>query len=358
EGRLKKMRPSTLLTSAVFQLTPTRTRCELIIISNGKKEKIASGLINPFLAHLKVAQNEIAKGGYSILLEPESGSDATWFTKATMERFVRFVSTPEILERVYTVETEILQIEEAISIQSHDVAHNSDDVCQNVVENLQSKPVVGYTGYKSMSTADEKAIIVYTPGAPLLEAHGPYQHDGNAKLQLLKVLENRKAVLQKEQGMAFARALAAGFDIDIMVPLIAFAECFGAHRLKDACSRFVDLWKRKHETGQWLDIQPSDAVPAQSDFSMVNASGIVLSDALLKHDDSNPMLASQRNGKLNSRDEAGDNQATSGPQECYQNHFPQLVYPPWPVHALPGGQQVFQAYPMQGLPYYQPFLSN
>lgn len=34
-------------------------------------------------------------------------------------RFVRFVSTPEVLERVYTLESEILQIEEAIAIQSN-----------------------------------------------------------------------------------------------------------------------------------------------------------------------------------------------------------------------------------------------
>ena len=32
-------------------------------------------------------------------------------------RFVRFVSTPEVLERVITIESEILQIEDAISIQ-------------------------------------------------------------------------------------------------------------------------------------------------------------------------------------------------------------------------------------------------
>lgn len=36
-----------------------------------------------------------------------------------VNRFVRFVSTPEILERVYTIESEILQIEEAISLQGN-----------------------------------------------------------------------------------------------------------------------------------------------------------------------------------------------------------------------------------------------
>lgn len=35
-------------------------------------------------------------------------------------RFVRFVSTPEVLERVTTIESEILQIEEAICIQGNE----------------------------------------------------------------------------------------------------------------------------------------------------------------------------------------------------------------------------------------------
>ena len=39
-------------------------------------------------------------------------------------------------------------------------------------------------------------------------------------------------MLQKEQGMAFARAVAAGFDIDHMAPLMSFAESFGAFRLR------------------------------------------------------------------------------------------------------------------------------
>lgn len=51
------------------------------------------------------------------------------------------------------------------------------------------------------------------------------------RVQVLKVLETRKKVLQKEQGMAFARAVAAGFQVDDMMPLISFAKSFGASRL-------------------------------------------------------------------------------------------------------------------------------
>ncbi|KAK6145931.1 hypothetical protein DH2020_019800 [Rehmannia glutinosa] len=360
------MKQSTRLSSAVFHLTPTRTRCDLIIIANDKKEKIASGLLNPFLAHLKTAQDQIAKGGYSILLEPETGSDSSWFTKATLERFVRFVSTPEILERVYTIETEILQIEEAIAIQS------SSDMGQNIVENHGRKPLAGYevsitalitlklwTGDTSLSNAnEEKAIVLYTPGAPPPEANGSCPQEGNSKVQLLKVLETRKTVLQKEQGMAFARAVAAGFDIDYMAHLVSFAECFGAMRLMEACSKFIGLWKSKHETGQWLEIETSEALSTRSDFcDAVNASSIILSETPNKYDDSNHELASVNNGKSGSINNA-DNPVPNGQQEYFQKQFPHLVFPPWPMHTPPGAQPVFPAYPVQGMPYYQTYTGN
>ena len=45
---------------------------------------------------------------------------ACWVILTTLFRFVRFVSTPEVLERVTTLESEILQLEDAIAIQSND----------------------------------------------------------------------------------------------------------------------------------------------------------------------------------------------------------------------------------------------
>jgi hypothetical protein len=90
-----------------------------LVTANGKTEKIATGLLDPFLAHLKTAKDQLEKGGYSIILKPEASDNAAWFTKGTIERFVRFVSTPEVIERVYTLETEIIQIKEAIGIQNN-----------------------------------------------------------------------------------------------------------------------------------------------------------------------------------------------------------------------------------------------
>lgn len=359
------MKSSTQLISAVFHLTPTRTRCDLIINSNGgKSEKIASGLLNPFLAHLKTAQDQIAQGGYSIRLDPDPDSDAVWFTKSTVERFVRFVSTPEVLERVYTIESEMLQIEEAIAIQSN------TDMVLTTVEDRQAKSVESIEGSKpTPDTNDEKALVLYKPGGPLPEANGSTGREENSKVQLLRVLETRKTVLQKEQGMAFARAVAAGFDIDHMAPLISFAECFGASRLMDACSRFIDLWKRKHETGQWLEIEAAEAMPSPSDFSSMNASGIMFSNVVNKQKDfreglpeSHGEIVSETNGKA-SVDANGDaihpmaHQVPVGHQEYFQGHFPHHMYPPWAIHS-PGAVPVFQPYPMQGMPYYQNYPGN
>ncbi|CAI8607093.1 unnamed protein product [Vicia faba] len=91
---------SVVVLNLLFRAMSTNLRClwfDWVITVNGKKEKIASGLFNPFHFHLKVAQDQMAKVGYSIVLVPEHESDATWFSRVNIERFVHFVSTPEIL---------------------------------------------------------------------------------------------------------------------------------------------------------------------------------------------------------------------------------------------------------------------
>lgn len=61
-----------------------------MVTANGKTEKIATGLLDPFLAHLKTAKDQLAKGGYSIILKPEASDNAAWFTKGTVERSLSY----------------------------------------------------------------------------------------------------------------------------------------------------------------------------------------------------------------------------------------------------------------------------
>ncbi|MBA0612488.1 hypothetical protein Godav_013084 [Gossypium davidsonii] len=338
---------------------------ELVISANGKSEKMASGLLNPFLAHLKIAQDQISKGGYSIILQPEPGIYATWFTKGTMERyakvglgaivlmvesfmyveFVRFVSTPEILERVYTVELEILQIEEAIAIQSNyniglsaaaeehhlKSSESIEGTASNLLPTMFASNSIRISKRATLDSNEEKAIILYAPGARPPLANGSAVQEENPK----------KTALQKEQGMAFARAAAAGFSIDDMAPLMSFSERFGASRLRDACVEFTELWKRKHETGQWLEIE---AMSSRADFS-----------AMKELKQAWPVI-SENNGKSglqSSTDEKPPmDQQTPGRQEYSQAQFPRPLFPPWPIHSPPGGMPTFQGYAMQGMSYY------
>ncbi|CAI0558918.1 unnamed protein product [Linum tenue] len=320
-----------------MELFGVNIRCDLVIIANGKTEKIATGLVNPFLAHLKAAQDQMAKGGYSINLVPDNGSDAPWFTKETIERFVRFVSTPEILERVYTLESEILQMDEAITVQS------SGDFGRGTVRVHIGRSCVTLTGSKSLpDSSEEKAIVLYQqPGTPP-EANEPPE---DSKLQLKKVLEARKTVLQKEQGMAFARAVAAGFTVDQMAPLM------------DACVKFKELWKRKHETGQWVEIEAAEAMSGRPEFSLVNSSGIVLANGAngiggelkeLKRDNGVPDENATMDQPL----------PQQGQQGYFQGQIPHPMFSPWPVNSPPGTLPVVQGIPMQGIPYYQNYPGN
>ncbi|RVX17192.1 COP1-interacting protein 7 [Vitis vinifera] len=122
EYNRRKMKSDGALDYAVFQLSPKRSRCELFVSRDGNTEKLASGLVKPFVTHLKVVEEQVALAVQSIKLEVEKYKNADlWFTKGTLERFVRFVSTPEVLELVNTFDAEMSQLEAARTIYSQGV---------------------------------------------------------------------------------------------------------------------------------------------------------------------------------------------------------------------------------------------
>nr|GEV32294.1 hypothetical protein [Tanacetum cinerariifolium] len=187
------MDPLTHLEYALFQLTPTRTRCDLLLCYGSKKEKLATGLVEPFISHLKYFKDQISKGGYSITLRPPN-TTAYWFTKFTFQRLVRFIDSPEVLERFIRLEREISQIEDGEE-HSGEGSLSSDG--------------------STKKSADPSKIKA-----------GDDVQEETSKIQLQRLLETRKAMLRKEQAMAYARALVAGFETENMNDLISFADQF------------------------------------------------------------------------------------------------------------------------------------
>ncbi|XP_062090625.1 COP1-interacting protein 7 [Humulus lupulus] len=270
----------TRLDHALFQLTPTRTRCDLVIFADGGgNEKLASGLLAPFLTHLKCAKDQISKGGYSITLRP-SGSNAPWFTKATLQRFVRFVNQPEVLERFVTLEKEIVQIEN--SIQTNELTNSNALVQAEAADGNSNKAAV-----VSKLKAETNGTVDASP-------------EENSKIRLQRVLETRRAVLCKEQAMAYARALVARFEPDYLDDLISFADAFGASRLREACINFIELCKQKNEDRLWInELAAMQACPPPV-MPYLETSGIILAG-----EDNDPthipnlMINVNQNGKSN-----------------------------------------------------------
>ncbi|XP_052623821.1 COP1-interacting protein 7-like [Lactuca sativa] len=115
---------------ASFQLSPKHSRCELIVSSNGNTEKLESGLVKPFLTHLKVVEEQVGSSAQFIKLEVDKRKSVdSWFVKGTLE------STPEIVELVITFDAEMSQLEAARKIYSQG---SSDQLLSNIGDGRSS----------------------------------------------------------------------------------------------------------------------------------------------------------------------------------------------------------------------------
>ncbi|XP_064950004.1 uncharacterized protein LOC135599150 isoform X1 [Musa acuminata AAA Group] len=202
------MNSDTPLDYAVFQLSPRRSRCELFVSGNGKTEKLASGFLKPFIAHLKVAEDQAAQAGNSIKLEVERAKNSSsWFKKGTLERFVRFVSTPDVLESANTYDAEMAQLEGARRIYSQGARD----------------PLSGTLGEDD--TATEAAV-------------------DTTKKELIRAIDVQLITLKQDLATACSHACSSGFSVENVLDLLFFSEYFGANRLNEACNNFISLCQR------------------------------------------------------------------------------------------------------------------
>ncbi|XP_045788268.1 dentin sialophosphoprotein-like [Trifolium pratense] len=214
------MRSDTLLDYAVLQLSPKRSRCELIVSSDGITEKLASGLVKPYLDHLKVAEEQAALSVQSIRLEIDRHRNAErWFTKGTFERFVQYVGMPEILEMVNTFDAEMSQLEAARKLYSQ------------------------RTGDKRMDSQGGDGTRVIAAA------------DATTK-ELLRAIDVRLSAVRQDLATAYANASASGFNPYTVSQLKHFAHQFRAHRLNDACTKYTSVYERRPELINQQDEKP------------------------------------------------------------------------------------------------------
>ncbi|KAL0396952.1 UNVERIFIED_CONTAM: COP1-interacting protein 7 [Sesamum calycinum] len=264
------MKSETPLDYAVFQLSPKCSRCELFVSGDGSMEKLASGLLKPFVAHLRIAEEQVASAAQSVKLEVgRSKNAATWFTKGTLERFVRFVSTPEVLELVNTFDAEMSQLEAARRIYSQNVIplisrktrttvnRKSRQTHRNFEEEGSRTPWPPYLccGEEEPGAMEKLAAVEKSESGALIAPEekgggggsGVTAADDATKKELLRAIDVRLAAVQQDLSTACTRAAAAGFNIDTVSELQMFADKFGADRLNEACGKFISVSDRRPE---------------------------------------------------------------------------------------------------------------
>ncbi|KAL5659406.1 hypothetical protein ACJX0J_032569, partial [Zea mays] len=197
--------------------------CELVVCGNGRTEKIASGSVKPFVAHLRAAEEQASAQPPPLAIRLQLERPAPWFSKGTLERFVRFVSTPEVLELANTYDLEMSQLEGARKIYAQ-----------------------GGTGDATSGGAAENVTASAAAAADI------------TKKELLRAIDVRLSSLKQDLAAACSRASSAGFNPISVSELILFANHFGASRLSEACTKFMSLCQRRP------DISPQTAQPAVS----------------------------------------------------------------------------------------------
>ncbi|GBG85070.1 hypothetical protein CBR_g39533 [Chara braunii] len=233
---------------------------------DGANERIAYGFVQPYILHLQEAERQYSDSQRrSLILDPckrlrdgsaaeallqhnyncvetyngasieearppvESGGHhspdvapggETWFTKKTMERFVRFVLNPEILERVVGMNEEVLRLEEAIKGLSSGAEEYAGE------EDQSERQTIGV----DLSSNQEGH-----------DASPNFLHKLSDRMLKRRVLQKRRLVLQREYALAAGRARAAGFGVETVQALLAFAECFEANRLRVCTTVFTRI---------------------------------------------------------------------------------------------------------------------
>jgi hypothetical protein len=71
-------------------------RCELVVSGNGRTEKIASGSVKPFVAHLRAVEEQAAEQPPQPAIRLQLERRAAWFSKGTLERSVDYSMYPAV----------------------------------------------------------------------------------------------------------------------------------------------------------------------------------------------------------------------------------------------------------------------
>lgn len=204
-----------------FQIFPSQNRYESHICYGNKLVTAASGLLEQLILHSPKIKSLHSKGSdASFRFRPLGNlSDAKWFTKSTLIRFLHIISSSAIIDMAKAMVNEISQLEEARKF------HVS----------LYSKGPRDQIGSR-------EAECDHSSGA----VSSSQQEDDNSssdasKNELLRAMDLRLTALKGELAAALYRAAGSACSFNDIINIEKFSYYFGAVELRNCLQKFIAL---------------------------------------------------------------------------------------------------------------------
>ncbi|KAK9682730.1 hypothetical protein RND81_10G092600 [Saponaria officinalis] len=177
----------------MFRILP-ENRYEARISSNENEEVVGHGPLDHLLEHLPSIKDQISNGSSdNFRLQLPTPNDRSWFTKATLSRFLRIIGSSD-LKKAIAIGNEMSQLEEArkfhLSLYTQvEKGNKSSDASKNELLRAMDSRLAALT--EELASAVNLSAGTTVSNQEMINLHNCCQHFGDAKTRNLisKLLE-------------------------------------------------------------------------------------------------------------------------------------------------------------------------
>ncbi|KAJ4720273.1 serine/arginine repetitive matrix protein 2-like isoform X2 [Melia azedarach] len=248
EGALDADAP---LDYANIQIFPTQNRYEAFICSNNRVEKLAVGPLEQlllFIPGLKALHAEGSFANFKLQL-PGNVSDAAWFTKSTLNRFLQIIGSSDLVSISKVVEGEMSQLEEARKFHLSLYSQGHRDQLEGETDEHNSNGM-----------------------APLIQPDVQVASSDTSKNELLRAMDLRISALRAELAAAFNHAVVATLSDEEVADLSKFVQHFGAADLNNSLCKVLEV-NTKSKSSEHPDHDKSTFMCISRNDSESNSNG-------------------------------------------------------------------------------------
>ncbi|RZC07428.1 COP1-interacting protein 7-like isoform X3 [Glycine soja] len=213
---------------ASIQIFPNLKRYEAFVCKGKQSDKVAAGHLEHLLPHLP-AINDLHAEGFDTNFDlklPENLHGAEWFSKATVQRFLHFASSPDLIHAISSILDEMSQLEDSKEFHVSLYGKGNQD-------HLESGEKDGtYSSHGEAPTSKPEVNIVSSDAS---------------KNELLRAMDLRLTALSDKLAETFSKATGATCSPEDLTCLAKFSQHFGATNIEHSLCKFIELTQKSQD---------------------------------------------------------------------------------------------------------------